>query len=372
MLLSILILAAATLAIFFSAVLVGKKKTTSADRVLSIWLLIVFTQLIIYLIEVHQIKYANIWVEISGALVFLLGPILLLYYKLLSQTTYKKRENFVHFFPFAINLLLIPLLVTAENYFLDITLLVLKIASLLSYNLIILSKLSQHHKKIKWFYSNIENKELQWLKVVVIGLLLTTSIAIVSTFLAEFEIIQIPLDGEFLIPIAASILVFYMGYSGIRQTSIFVDFEDTNEKNLISKKFNNTGLDKKQSAEKFQAIRITILERKLFLEPQLKLSDLAKEMDIPTHHLSQMINQNAGQNFYQFINTFRIDEVIKNIHLDKHKKNTLFAIALDAGFNSKASFNRAFKNIVEMTPTEYITKYEDDKQNTVLNPKFSS
>src|SRR5690554_7381795 len=71
MLLSILILAAATLAIFFSAVLVGKKKTTSADRVLSIWLLIVFTQLIIYLIEVHQIKYANIWVEISGALVFL-------------------------------------------------------------------------------------------------------------------------------------------------------------------------------------------------------------------------------------------------------------------------------------------------------------
>ena len=70
--------------------------------------------------------------------------------------------------------------------------------------------------------------------------------------------------------------------------------------------------------------------------------------------LSRVINVGYNLNFNDFINGYRIKEVLSKIDDQQHKKVTLLGIALDSGFNSKATFNRAFKKQMGITPIEYI------------------
>jgi AraC-like DNA-binding protein len=80
---------------------------------------------------------------------------------------------------------------------------------------------------------------------------------------------------------------------------------------------------------------------------------LAEETEIPAHYLSRIINEHHGQNFFDFINSFRIEEFKRRL-ADPHYKNfTLLAIAFDCGFNSKSAFNRFFKKVEGISPSEY-------------------
>lgn len=74
--------------------------------------------------------------------------------------------------------------------------------------------------------------------------------------------------------------------------------------------------------------------------------------------LSRVINVGYNLNFNDFINGYRIKEVLSKIDDQQHKKVTLLGIALDSGFNSKATFNRAFKKQMGITPIEYIKSAE--------------
>ena len=92
---------------------------------------------------------------------------------------------------------------------------------------------------------------------------------------------------------------------------------------------------------------------KPFLDADLKLHDLAKLIDVPSHLLSDHMNQNLNLNFFEFINQYRVEEFKKRVHSSDFEKYTLLSIALDVGFNSKASFNRIFKQQTQMTPSQY-------------------
>ena len=82
----------------------------------------------------------------------------------------------------------------------------------------------------------------------------------------------------------------------------------------------------------------------------LSITELAGQLEIPSNHLSQIINEQVGENFFEFVNTYRVKEVQDRIKENQDKKFTLLAIAFDSGFNSKSSFNSIFKKQTGITP----------------------
>jgi len=92
-------------------------------------------------------------------------------------------------------------------------------------------------------------------------------------------------------------------------------------------------------------------EHQTFLDNQLTLTRLADAVGISTHHLSEVLNQHQGKNFYQFVNEYRIDFVCESLKLDADIK--ILDIAMEAGFSSKSTFNAVFKQIKGTTPTQF-------------------
>jgi AraC-like DNA-binding protein len=93
---------------------------------------------------------------------------------------------------------------------------------------------------------------------------------------------------------------------------------------------------------------------KPFLNPQLTIHDLARDLKVPPHLLSKIINKEFHSNFFEFVNKYRIEEFKKKAFLKECKNLTILAVALDCGFNSKSAFNRIFKDYTGITPGDFI------------------
>jgi AraC-like DNA-binding protein len=95
------------------------------------------------------------------------------------------------------------------------------------------------------------------------------------------------------------------------------------------------------------------IEQKLYLEPELSLSDLATKLKTNTSVLSAAINQNFGKNFNDFVNEYRVEEVKRLLKDPTYAHLSLLGVALECGFNSKSTFNRAFKKFTGQSPKEF-------------------
>jgi YesN/AraC family two-component response regulator len=92
---------------------------------------------------------------------------------------------------------------------------------------------------------------------------------------------------------------------------------------------------------------------KPYLMSDLTLDDLAGRISITPRYLSQLIRRSFNQNFFDYINTHRIEESKKLLTSEDDQKKTVLEILYDSGFNSKSAFNNAFKKYTGITPTEY-------------------
>jgi AraC-like DNA-binding protein len=99
-----------------------------------------------------------------------------------------------------------------------------------------------------------------------------------------------------------------------------------------------------------------LMKEKLFLNEKLTIDDMADKMETNSKYLSQVINESHNQNFYTYINAFRIQEAQKLLKDKYHQKYSIQGIARLAGFSSKSSFNEAFRRVTGMTPSEYQEK----------------
>lgn len=97
-------------------------------------------------------------------------------------------------------------------------------------------------------------------------------------------------------------------------------------------------------------------EHKPYLENHLNLRSLAKELDVNANYLSQVINEKHGKNFFEFINSYRVNELKQMMNDPSNRQFTLLSMAFDCGFNSKTTFNTAFKRITGLTPSQYLKK----------------
>ena len=120
------------------------------------------------------------------------------------------------------------------------------------------------------------------------------------------------------------------------------------------KKYQSSGLNQQDLINVVEKIKRYIKSEKAYLNAELKLSDVAKELNIPSHHISQALNQVENQSFSDFINKYRVREVRYMLENDAQQRLTLMAIAKQCGFNSKTSFYRVFKKFTGKTPIDYV------------------
>ena len=96
-----------------------------------------------------------------------------------------------------------------------------------------------------------------------------------------------------------------------------------------------------------------MMDEKPFLNPALTIQDIAQEINVPVRELSVLINHQLGQHFYDFVNTYRIEQAMKILKDPSKSKLTILEILYEVGFNSKSSFNTAFRKHIGKTPTEF-------------------
>ncbi|WP_231850171.1 helix-turn-helix domain-containing protein [Winogradskyella sp. PG-2] len=122
---------------------------------------------------------------------------------------------------------------------------------------------------------------------------------------------------------------------------------------IVSEEKQNDQFDQNEYAKVLSKLKAYMVIDEPFLNPSLTIQDISKEIEIPVRELSLLINHKLNQHFYDFINTYRIEKA-KNILKDPSKsKVTILEILYEVGFNSKSSFNTAFKKHTNTTPTEY-------------------
>lgn len=108
-----------------------------------------------------------------------------------------------------------------------------------------------------------------------------------------------------------------------------------------------------QVVQQIAWLRLQLASNLFYLDASLTLSSLADALQITAHELSRIINVGTGKNFNDFINEYRVNEVIRKLQDPAYHRITLLGIGYDSGFNSKTTFNRTFKQITGQSPLSY-------------------
>jgi AraC-like DNA-binding protein len=120
---------------------------------------------------------------------------------------------------------------------------------------------------------------------------------------------------------------------------------------LSTQKYADKKLAPGEAQQVIGKLKRVMMEKQLFRNPNLKVNDLAKEVNVSGHQLSQILNNNIEKNFTLFVNEYRIDEACKL--LSENTNLTIDAVGAEVGFNAKSTFFSTFKKIKGMTPSAY-------------------
>ena len=218
-------------------------------------------------------------------------------------------------------------------------------------------KIVKHEKTIKLLNSTSENLDLKWLKNIIVGVILITIFWILDIV---FQISEGNKTFDVLTSLIYFLSILYITYYWQKQKEIFP--YSLKEKEEIENIIVETSLPegkRKQllTPEELEEQKIRLLQlmeaEKPFLEFGLSLVKLAGLMKISTHILSYVINSGFDENFYQFINRYRIEEAKKLMIDSETDRLSLLGIGFSVGFNSKTVFNTTFKKVTGQTPSEY-------------------
>jgi AraC-like DNA-binding protein len=113
----------------------------------------------------------------------------------------------------------------------------------------------------------------------------------------------------------------------------------------------------REEKEKINSLNTFMSEEEPFLDPSLTIYELSKQIGFPAKELSLLINHDLNQHFFDFVNGFRIRKAMEILADPDKKELTVLEILYEVGFNSKSSFNTAFKKYTQLTPTEYRRKH---------------
>ena len=222
------------------------------------------------------------------------------------------------------------------------------------------------HKKssdLPFYYSDPGRVRLNWLKHFLIGMLGTIILSGISFYAKIYQI-------EFLGSIYPSnfillvIMVYWMGYRLIQDPTVFTVSElrteataampEVEEEIASDVKYQKSGVSTAELDKYARDLQTLMETKKPYLNSNLTINDLCADLFLKRHLLSQVINTVFKKNFFEFINDYRIKEFKQQVLKESNSHLSILGIALECGFNSKATFNSAFKKAEGVTPSEYI------------------
>jgi len=134
---------------------------------------------------------------------------------------------------------------------------------------------------------------------------------------------------------------------------ISLDENSATNYSIENNKYKSSNLSLADKNKIIEKLNRTIGENKFYLIPNLTIKKLAQELDVQSKHLSQVINENFGQNFCDYINSCRVEDAIDKLKDHKQQHKTILEICYAIGFNSKSAFNDVFKKQTGLTPTAF-------------------
>jgi AraC-like DNA-binding protein len=363
-------------AIFLLLLLLGKKTRSLPDYLLgAIFVLYAISIGGVYL-EIQNVRnnfaFSPI-TNITWIFLFLHGPALWFYIKSLSDNEFRFKPLYLlHFVPFIFFSVFqyynfINLTAAEKITFLDndlfkeavsykITVLLIGVSTI-SYNIWALNLIRRRRDKLMQQYSKIEDIDLGWLRALTVASLISYSVN-VSLFsldmifhFATYKVLM------FLTNSFATVYILFLGYFGIRQGNIFIN------------KAGETGEPRGKPTPTepvsplidtddtfIETLILNMEEKQPYLDPEITISKLSEMLNVRTGFLSEVLNSRLNQNFFDFINRYRVGEFKNQCILKTNSHLSIMGIAYNCGFNSKASFYRAFRKFEGISPSAYIER----------------
>jgi AraC-like DNA-binding protein len=160
------------------------------------------------------------------------------------------------------------------------------------------------------------------------------------------------------------IIIFWYLYKALNNPDLFRNINSklklVSDIILEDKDCSTMAIDERVHSSELLKLKQYMLEEKPFLNPSLTIQEVSKDIKIPVRELSVLINHNLEQHFYDFVNAYRIGYATDILKDGTKNKVTILEILYAAGFNSKSSFNTAFKKYTGHTPTEYRKRLKDN------------
>jgi len=228
---------------------------------------------------------------------------------------------------------------------------ILVVAQFSGYQYFINKKWRAHQRLLEQEVSNTENVNIGWVKFFFLVFLIINLFFLFSLFTAiHWE------NSRWLARATAivfSLTVYALGFRGILQRDVFDTISLNSGPEPVIPVPQETAVLTKPDQQLIDKLLAFMGEKKPYLDPELSLSTLAKDLKMSRSQLSQLINDGMGENFYDFINKYRVEEVKRLMADPEMAGYNLLGIAFEAGFKSKSTFNLIFKRFTGLTPTEY-------------------
>jgi len=218
-----------------------------------------------------------------------------------------------------------------------------------------IKELKKYEDRLYEIYSEVEDKSLKWLRTCLIfGFALIALWGVLTILDFDYREYQQYLEKTLLLGL--SILMYYIGYSmiirqGLLDTSIFAIANDSLENQMPDQ---NNGKELSQKTdEHYRKLKALLEQENLYRDPSLNMSMLSDKTGLSNGYLSQIINQKHKLNFFDFVNSYRVEDVKDKMSDPAYGHYTLLGLAQEAGFKSKSTFNSVFKKMTGKTPSAY-------------------
>ncbi|MBT3273276.1 MAG: helix-turn-helix transcriptional regulator [Spirochaetales bacterium] len=360
--------------LFLALLVFSKKKSSQADNILAFWFILLALNLLDYYFSKSGFALKHPYLLSVGTCIPLLhGPILLIYIQSMVRTKARPKWHYLlHFIPFIV----FTIYLAFDFYFLDLSgklafyeqqnvnpnsfiraLVLSKILAGPIYVLCSFYLLRKHKKNIVNAFSHTDGINLIWLKYVLGGIGFTWSIVLFTKISANFSSAIADMDDN-LIYISLTVVIFILGYFGIKQQAIYSNIslakKEFKAKTSAKNRYSKSGLNESDSLEYRNRLLDFMENRKPYLDGKTSLREIAEDLDLSVNYLSQVINEQLKKSFFDFINEYRVNETKKRFQHFDYKHNTILEVAYQSGFNSKSSFNVVFKKHTGLTPSQYI------------------
>jgi AraC-like DNA-binding protein len=328
------------LGLLLIAALLSRRVFPTANRLLAFGLFCaIYRQAMLTLQLSGMLEDYPLLAKTSFSIQMLGIPTFCLYVKALTTPDFRfARRHVVHLIPFAIGIALI-----GQSHWLQIA---IKVVVVLPYLVLAHIQVRAFAIQSKDFMSDITLLHLNWLRTLLIGVYAIMGIDALDVVTGA------SLPVWLLLPSVALIGLMSLAYFSLRVSPVFeqVTLEEKSESE--QKKETNQLPDEQMARQKERLIE-ALEKKQLYLNPELRLLDLAEALDIRPYRASEILNRGLQTTFYDLINGYRVSKARELLLAPDSTQFNLLGIAMESGFKSKSVFNDVFKKSTGMTPSQF-------------------